>query len=626
MVATNPVSTESKKKVEGVRGILDEQGLDAYLVLSGDEHERRAYLPFLTGFTGSYGTALISKRQDEAGDGGNWLITDGRYQIQAAQELDASTWNILEVGARKPSVGEHLAASLGTAPLKIGLNPFSLPLTQWRAMQKHLNDNVKGCSQRHELVPLSEDILDPLWDDEEGQSKPDGPVAVHPLEYAGKKVQDKLTEVRASMEKEGAGALVISALDDIAWLYNLRGEDSEYMPSFRAHAIVTASETHLFIDAAKIASPDVTKHLEDSSITVHPYELFGQTLTSVSENSKCWIDPGRTSWGVYDAITKANGSTAPLEKLSPVALPKAIKNEAEQAGMKAAHKRDAVAMARFLSWLEPAVARGDHVTECSAAEKVDSLRRAQDKNVGLSFPTITGSGPNGAITHYRATPKTDRKLSVDEMLLCDSGGQYLDGTTDVTRTMYFGTPPQDLIDTFTRVLKGHVGLASAVFPHGSTGHQLDCLARAPLWKSGLDYAHGTGHGVGAYLCVHEGPHFISATKRDFDPPLEDGMTTSIEPGFYAEGKFGIRIENIMLVQKHKSEHQMGAGITLLEFEPLTLIPFQRKMINEALLSEEEKDYVNAYHARVRAEISPLLQADDDKAALEWLMHNTEPLA
>jgi Xaa-Pro aminopeptidase len=318
-----------------------------------------------------------------------------------------------------------------------------------------------------------------------------------------------------------------------------------------------------------------------------------------------------------------------VEKNSPIAAPKARKNAAERAGLQAAHVRDGVAMAKFLCWIEAAVAGGEAVTEISAAAKAEEFRAQQGRFAGLSFPTISASGPNGAITHYGVSEETSRALTADEMFLCDSGAQYLDGTTDVTRTIHFAAePPAEQRRCFTRVMQGHIALADARFVPGTTGFQLDVLARQPLWRDGLAYAHGTGHGVGAYLGVHEGPHSISFSQRPPDAAIEPGFTTSIEPGYYLEGRFGIRIENIMLTVAETLTPPAGPALDVLRFEPLTLIPFQRRLLDTALLAPHEVAYLDAYHARVWREVSPALAAGPHACAntLDWLREATRPLA
>ena len=559
---------------------------------------------------------MVPAQGDEA-----FLVTDGRYTIQAGQELDGNIWRVMQTGARLPTLAEHLKSALGETAKKVAVDASTCSLETWRVLEKDMAP--------HTLVALDNSPLGMQWERDSASPRPSMPTAVaveHPVKYAGVSAQDKLAKLREDLRKHGAEAMAISSLDEVAWLLNIRGSDIAYCPVVVSYAVVTSSEAYLFIDESKLGAA-VRVHVQDAGYTIKPYHQYLPTVRSLA-GLKFWVDPAVTSWATYQALGYGgdSGKKPHVEKLSPMALPKAVKNSAEIAGLKEAHIRDGVAMARFFSWLEAEIATGKPLDEVGAADQAERERKrvGDDMFRGLSFPTIAASGPHGAITHYFPTPDSSRQLALDEMFLCDSGAQYADGTTDVTRTMFFGKPGDELVRSFTHVLKGHVGLASAVFPKGSLGSSLDILARLPLWKAGIDYGHGTGHGVGAYLNVHEGPHSISFRRRDNEPALEPGMTTSIEPGYYEQDNYGIRIENICLVKTVEGEHKMGAGVELLTFEPLTLIPFQRKLIDPSLLTHEEKAYLDAYHARVWDTISPLLHTDDDMLALDWLRRNTAP--
>jgi len=596
--AAEATQTKGASDIEGrlrdLRGRLKDENLDAIIVLSGDAHhseypsERDRCMKYISGFTGSAGTVMVTAD-------GAFLVTDGRYTIQASQELDSSTWKVMQVGARMPTMPEHLRSALGSGSKRIGVDASTVSLGTWRSLEKELNP--------HKLVALDTSPLAVQWEGDEACARPPlptAPAAEHPIEFAGVSAADKLSQLREALGKEGADAMAISSLDEVAWLLNIRGSDVAYCPVVMSHVAVTNSEAFLFVDESKLTAR-VREHVMAAGYTLKPYGDFITTLrTLASTNLRFWVDPSVTSWAVYSALGFADGGKPDVEKLSPMALPKAIKNEAETKGLQDAHVRDGVAMARFFSWLEAAVVEGKDLDEIAAADEAERQRRkvGGDMFKGLSFPTIAASGPHGAITHYFPSEELNRKLSRDEMFLCDSGAQYADGTTDVTRTMFFGEPPAEMIRSFTYVLKGHINLASSIFPRGTLGSQLDILARSPLWKGGIDYGHGTGHGVGAYLNVHEGPHSISFRRRDGEPALEPGMTTSIEPGYYEEGNYGIRIENICLVKPEPAAHKLGAAVELLRFEPLTLIPFQRKLIDPTLLTHEEKAYIDDYHARV----------------------------
>lgn len=610
-----------QKRLMDLRGRLKEDNLDAIIVLSGDAHhseypsERDRCMKYISGFTGSAGTVMVTA------NGGAFLVTDGRYTIQASQELDTSKWKVMQVGARMPTMPEHLRSALGSGPKRIGVDASTVSLGTWRSLEKELHP--------HKLIALDESPLAVQWEADSAFTRPalpTAPAAEHPIEYAGVSAGDKLAQLREALDKEGADAMAISSLDEVAWLLNIRGSDVAYCPVVMSHVAVTPSEALLFVDDSKL-DDQVRKHVVSAGYTVKPYEAFISTLRGLaSQGLNFWVDPGVTSWAVYSALGFDTDNKPAVEKLSPMALPKAIKNDAETKGLQEAHVRDGVAMARFFSWLEAAVRDGTDLDEIAAADEAERQRRkvGGDMFKGLSFPTIAASGPHGAITHYFPSEELNRKLARDEMFLCDSGAQYADGTTDVTRTMFFGEPPAEMVRSFTLVLKGHINLASCVFPRGTLGSQLDILARSPLWKGGIDYGHGTGHGVGAYLNVHEGPHSISFRRRDGEPALEAGMTTSIEPGYYEEGSYGIRIENICLVRHDPAEHRLGAGVELLRFEPLTLIPFQRKLINPELLTHEDKAYIDAYHSRVpcsRAVWAPLLLLAGAHGALLRRQHD-----
>ena len=615
-------AVQIEERLGKLRAGLKDEKLDALIVLSGDAHhseypsERDRCMKYISGFTGSAGTVMVTA------DGDSFLVTDGRYTIQAAQELDPATWQVMQVGARMPTMPEHLRKALGSTPKRVGVDASTCSLGTWRELEKELHPHV--------LVALEQSPLAKQWENDAASPRPQlptAPAAVHPVEFAGVSAADKLSQLRSALDKEGAEAMAISTLDEVAWLLNIRGSDVAYCPVVMSHVAVTPSDAFLFVDESKLDST-VRKHVEDAGYTIKPYQDFIPTVDSLASSGlKFWVDPSVSSWAVMGALGLAAGAKPAVEKLSPMALPKAIKNTAEAKGLQDAHERDGVAMARFFSWLEKKVVAGADLDEIAAADEAERQRArvGGDKFKGLSFPTIAASGPHGAITHYFPTPEMSRKLSPDEMFLCDSGAQYADGTTDVTRTMFFGQPPAEMVRSFTYVLKGHINLASSIFPRGTLGSQLDILARSPLWKGGIDYGHGTGHGVGAYLNVHEGPHSISFRRREGEPALEPGMTTSIEPGYYEQGNYGIRIENICLVKKVEAAHKLGDSVELLTFDPLTLIPFQRKLVDAALLTHEEAQYIDAYHQRVWNTISPHLQSSDDSDALEWLRHNTAPV-
>jgi len=600
-----------KAAVDGLRAWMASEGLEAVIITSDDAHQseyvaecdsRRA---FVSDFHGSAGTAVVLK--DSA-----YLWTDGRYVLQAGKQCDPGVWQVKQTmpkgGANLP---EHLAEILPPSS-KVGIDPFLVPVNTAKTLDAKLK--AKG----HELVALEANPVDPLWSGR--PPPPNGKVTVQPTERAGASVAEKLQQLRDKLSSLGAEGQVVAALDEVAWLLNVRGSDVSFNPVVISYVTVTAGEATWYVDGAKL-DEEVRAHVAGAGVSVKPYGDFGADLSAACASLKSvLVDPARSSWAISRAIAAHAGTCAVVERLSPVCEAKAIKNEVEVRGIEEAHLRDAEALARFFCWLEAAMAAGEDIDEVSAADKLEGLRREQEGFVGLSFETISSYGANGAVIHYKPSPGACAKLGDDSLFLCDSGGQYLDGTTDVTRTFCFGTPTEHHKRCYTLVLKGHIALSSAVFPAGTTGHMLDILARAPLWTAGLDYRHGTGHGVGAYLNVHEGPHLISYYPRDTDPAIKLGMTSSVEPGYYEEGGFGIRIENVAVVVAAKTSHKFG-GVDYLTFKPVTLAPLSAKLIDIAMLSSDEVEWVDDYHARVWDSVSPRL----DGQAKDWLRANTLPL-
>lgn len=623
-------STASSRLAD-LRRVLGQLGLDALIVPSDDPHlsevppacfARRA---FVSGFTGSAGTAVVTATEAR-------LWTDGRYFLQAERELPEG-WKLMKAGLDgTPKVQDWLAAHLREGQ-KVGIDPAVHAASD--AGDLHSTFAAKGL----ELCCLAQNPVDLVWSSER-PPLPSAPVRVHPLSFAGVGVVDKLAAVRAEMQKKGASFLVVSALDEIAYLLNLRGGDVHCTPVVLAYVVVGLKSAVLFVDSAKFTS-EIQQGLADAGVDLRPYEDALPTVAklgcsggglglSVEASSdeglgKVWMHPGRTNYALRQAV---GDQCSRVEEPSPIAEAKAIKNSAELEGMRAAHRRDGAALAGFFAWLERRCrVEAVKVTEVDVDEEVTRRRAAQWGYLENSFDTIAGYGANGAIIHYRASPATAAVLGTSSLFLLDSGGQYVDGTTDVTRTVHLGRPTPAEKECFTRVLKGHVALATAVFPPGTPGFVLDALARRPLWAAGLDYRHGTGHGVGAGLAVHEGPHGIS-TRYENKTPLKVGMIVSNEPGYYEDGKFGIRIENLLVIVERTTPHIFG-GKSYLGFEPLTLVPIQRELVDVQLLTEEELAYINAYHVRVLKEIGPLLREGDAGAAsgdaLSWLQDATAPL-
>ena len=590
-------------KVEGLRLLMKKWGLDAYLVPSADEHQNEFVPPcrqrraWLSGFTGSAGEVVVTHNIAA-------LWTDGRYHLQAEQELDKSVFTLFPVGL--PDVmdrDEWLAETLPEGSI-VGVDPKLITIEQARNLDKKLDPKGIG------IRIVEENLVDLLW--AHRPPVPEAPVFFLPETYSGESAASKLTRLREALAKENVDAHVIGALDSICWLFNLRGGDVPYNPVFIAYALVTSKKASIFTDLKRIPD-DVRKEL-DGIVEFEPYEAFDGALDGLAESgANVLLDDKATSQWVCEKV--ADGGM-PKIKRSPVVLFKAVKNPVEQEGMRRCHVRDGAAMVRFLMRVEQEVSKGG-MTELSAAELVDSIRAETDLHRGPSFETIVGYADHSAIIHYSPSEATDKKLAPESLLLVDSGGQYLDGTTDVTRTIALGPPTREQIEHFTRVLKGHIQLATAVFPKGASGKQLDVLARKPLWDIGLNFLHGTGHGVGAFLNVHEGPQSIS--PRDTGVALAPGMVISNEPGFYRANAYGIRIENLVLVVENESvgtEYGPYYG-----FETLTLVPIDRRLIDPEMLSEQEIEWLDAYHARVFEQISPLLENDE----VEWLKKATTPI-
>jgi Xaa-Pro aminopeptidase len=592
-----------------LRTQLESRNLQGFLVPRADEHQgeyvppRAERLAWLTGFTGSAGMAVILR--DRAA-----LFVDGRYTLQAPAEVDTSDYEIRHLIEETPErwLAERLAPERRGTPAepRVGYDPWLHTPDQLERLRAAL-----ARAGAH-LVPMDENPIDAVWRDQ--PPPPLGPVVPHPPVFAGRDANDKLLEIASVIATDRQDAAVLGAPDSLAWLFNIRGGDVPYAPLPLGFAIVGAdASARLFVDPRKL-TPAVRRHLE-AFATLETPRALGTALAQLGlDRRKVRVDGASIPSWIHDRLTAAGATVVP--GADPCLLPKARKNAAELKGMRAAHRRDGAALVRFLAWLEREAPRGG-VTEVSAARRLDAFRRMDPACRGPSFPTIAGAGPNGAIVHYRASGKTDRHLEPGGLFLVDSGGQYLDGTTDVTRTVAVGTPSDEMRDRFTRVLKGHIAIAAALFPKGTTGSQLDPLARRALWEAGLDYDHGTGHGVGCYLSVHEGPARIS--KLPNRVALEPGMVLSDEPGYYKIGAYGIRIENLLAVKAAPAPE--GAERDLLGFEVLTLAPIDRALIDKPLLDAREIAWLDAYHARVRETLTPLVDAETAR----WIEKATRPL-
>ena len=591
-------------RLKALREQLKANQLDGFVVPLTDEHMSEyvgSYaqrLAWLTGFEGSAGSAVVLP--EEAA-----IFVDGRYTLQVRQQVSANEWSYQSVPETSTTQWLEEHAPEGA---RIGYDPWL-----------HTRDWVKKArealaSRGAELVPVKRNPIDEVWQDRPEASK--AKLVVQPDQYAGKSAAEKRTEIGDWLAKHHAEAAVLSALDSIAWAFNIRGQDVSHTPVALAYALVHADGTSdLFVAGEKIG-PDVRQHL-GNGVRLHERAEFESALADLKGKTVV-VDPERAVAAIFEALEKAGAKILPLR--DPTILAKAIKNDAEVAGQKAAQERDGAVISRFLKWIDDEAPKGD-VDELKASDHLEALRRENPELRDLSFDSISGAGPNGAIVHYRSSEKTNRKLEKGTLYLIDSGGQYVDGTTDITRTVAIGEPTAEMLDRFTRVLKGHIAIATAVFPKGTRGSQLDSFARRPLWEAGLDYAHGTGHGVGSFLSVHEGPQRISpvgSSQSGGDEPLQAGMILSNEPGYYKTGEYGIRIENLVLVVPREID---GAEKEMLGFETLTFAPIDRRLIDAEMLDPEELIWLNCYHAHVLARIGPNLQGED----LEWLRRACAPI-
>ena len=586
-------------RVAALRLWMREKGIDAFIFPSTDPHNGE-YVPdhwkgreWISGFDGSAGTAVVTAEKAA-------LWTDSRYFIAAEEQLRGTPFVLMrERIAGTPSVAQWLTDVLGTGSHCVGLDGMV-----WAAA------SVEGL--RQELRPLGDfslvtdfDPLDDIWTDR--PAIPQHPIVVHPMEFAGESASSKLSRVRESALALHADAVLVTALDDIAWTLNLRGTDVHCNPVFVAYLLVTQDDAVLFTDAAKVTA-EVSGYLREVGVATAGYDQVVNALASLRKGS-ILLDPMVVNHRLFGAA-----GCEVVTASSPIPTMKAVKNEIEMNGYRHAMERDGVAMVKFLCWLEKAIKRGGE-SEVSIDRKLTALRAEQEGYRGLSFDTIAGYAAHGAIVHYEATEESDAPLLPDGLLLLDSGAQYVDGTTDITRTIALGPVNECQQKVYTLVLKGHIRLQMLKFPDGACGSQLDAIARSPLWEEGLNFLHGTGHGVGSFLNVHEGPHQI---RKEWKPaPLHAGMTVTDEPGIYVEGEFGVRIENTLLITPYRTT----AFGSFLQFEPLTLCPIDTMPIIRELLSDEERTWLNNYHRMVAERLSPHLEGEE----LQWLRKATREI-
>ncbi|KAG0580931.1 hypothetical protein M758_4G214000 [Ceratodon purpureus] len=643
------------------------------LVVPSEDYHQSEYVAdadkrreFVSGFNGSAGIALVTANEA-------LLWTDGRYFLQATQQL-SQQWKLMRIGEDSPL--ENWIADNLQKDGNVGVDPCCISVDTAHRWQQAFGKHGQ------KLISLKENLVDKVWENRPPHVV--APVCIQPLEFTGKSAKDKISDLRAKLDQEKAYAIVVTTLDEVAWLYNLRGGDVLYNPVVHAYAIVTRDSAFYYVNKAKV-DLKVEQYLCENGVELRDYEsvfedieglasertpavknvfdelsekynhtngyridqstaaepvdgLEDRSNTSIEgQGGLIWIDPGTCSYAVYSRVP----ADRVVLQQSPLALAKALKQPEELDGMRNAHIRDGAAVISYLCWLDAQMqdlygaagyfsevkgslkrkrSEEEKLTEVTVAEKLETFRAKQEHFKGLSFETISSVGGNAAIIHYAAKEETCAEMQPDSMYLCDSGGQYLDGTTDVTRTMHFGKPTSHEKSCATLVLKGHIALDMAVFPAGTTGHALDILARVPLWKDGLDYRHGTGHGVGSYLNVHEGPHLISFRPQARNVALQANMTVTDEPGYYEDGNFGVRIENVLIVKEAQAKHNFGDK-GYLAFEHITWVPYQTKLMDLSLMSEVEKDWVDDYHSVCREKVSPLLSGPE----LEWLHRATEPL-
>ncbi|XP_052239123.1 xaa-Pro aminopeptidase 1-like isoform X2 [Dreissena polymorpha] len=623
-------------RVAALRTYFASSRIQAYLVPSEDAHQSEYPSGYdkrrgnISGFTGSAGFAVVTIDKQA-------LWTDGRYFLEAEDSLDCS-WILMrqrETGV--PTMVEWLKTQLLSGE-KLGASPFLVSSATW----KTYSDDLRKAGLA--LEPIDNELIDEFWQTANGRpSQPDTPINALPIQFAGVSWQDKVNNMRTKMTAEGTDMLVVTALDETAWLFNLRASDIDYNPFFLSYVIIEKNTTKLYIFnhthklTAKLTGNDTKMNLAahlntndngtctgraDMCVEVKLYDqtqIKADVFARAELSNKVWLGFS-CNQAIYSAVLEGKI----LQKNTPIATTKTKKNPTEVEGMKKSHIRDAVALISFLEKLEREVKAGQPWTELSAANDLKTYRYAQQFNRGLSFTSISSSGSNGAIIHYSPSNMTDKSITTSEVYLLDSGGQYLNGTTDVTRTFHFGTPTSYQKECYTRVLMAHINLFQAIWQKGVYGREIDAFARAPLWDVGLVYRHGTGHGIGMFLSVHEGPGRISLAHDLFaqDNPLDEFQFFSDEPGYYEAGQFGIRLENIVMVKNATTKYRFP-GAEFLTFEHVTLVPYAPNLIDYDLLSEKQIEYLNDYNKLIRERVGPELKKQGRDTAYEWMMQKTE---
>ncbi|KAJ4367040.1 hypothetical protein N0V83_007570 [Neocucurbitaria cava] len=616
--AIDMAKVDTTERLAELRKLMKERNVDVYMVPSEDSHQSEYIAPcdarraYISGFTGSAGYAVITHEKAA-------LSTDGRYFNQAEKQLD-SNWELLKQGIQDVPTIQEWTADQAEGGKVVGVDPSVVTAADARKLAEKIKK--KG----GEYKAVDENLVDLVWGNKR-PARPSEKVIVQPLQYSGKSFDDKIEDLRKELEKKKSLGFVVSMLDEIAWLFNVRGSDIPYNPVFFSYAVITPTTATLYVDDSKLPE-EVKRHLGDK-VTIRPYEAIFEDVTALSKEAfeandktevqKKFLTSNRASW----ALNKALGGEEKVEEVrSPVGDAKAVKNEVELEGMRQCHIRDGAALTEYFAWLEDQlINKKATLDEVDGADKLEEIRKKHNRFMGLSFDTISSTGPNAAVIHYKPEKGECSVIDPKAIYLCDSGAQYHDGTTDTTRTLHFTEPTEMERKAYTLVLKGNIALERVKFPKGTTGFALDALARQFLWAEGLDYRHGTGHGVGSFLNVHEGPIGIGTRVQYSEVSLAIGNVVSDEPGYYEDGKFGIRIENMVMVKEVETKHKFGDK-PYLGFERVTMTPHCRNLVDMSLLTQDEKDFINEYHKEVFQKTSDYFK--NDSLTLEWLKRETAP--
>ena len=617
-------TVDTSQRLTQLRELMKKHKVDVYIVPSEDSHQSEYIAPcdarreHICGFSGSAGTAVITLEKAA-------LATDGRYFNQASKQLD-SNWSLLKQGLEDVPTWQEWTTEQAEGGKTVGVDPTVITAAEARKLSDTLKKKAHAT-----LVGVDENLVDQIWS--KRPSRPTEKVIVLSEKYAGRSFADKLTELRKEIAKKKAAGMVVSMLDEIAWLFNLRGNDIPYNPVFFSYAAITPQNATLYVDESKL-SAEVTDYL-GSAVDIKPYDALFSDLAAISENAIAEAqtngDSEKTSKSKPKKLLLSNKSSWALslglggeekveESRSPISDAKAIKNETELEGMRQCHIRDGAALIEYFAWLEDSlVNEGAKIDEVEGADKLEKIRSKGEHFVGLSFDTISSTGANAAVIHYKPEPGNCSIIDPKAVYLCDSGAQYFDGTTDTTRTLHFGAPTEMEIKAYTLVLKGVIALDRCVFPKGTTGFAIDAFARQHLWREGLDYRHGTGHGVGSFLNVHEGPIGIGTRSAYSEVSLSIGNVVSDEPGYYEDGNFGIRIENMIMAKEAHTNHKFGDK-PWIGFEHVTMVPMCRKLIDPLILDPEERQWLNDYHKEVWEKTSSFFEKDARTTA--WLQRET----